>query len=158
MHPIDFNIPADIAAYLAELDAFIEREIRPLEQQDDNTRFFDHRREHARTDYKGLGLHNDLQNESPIVGNFPVALLLHRFGTEEQKDRYIEGMFKGTERIGPGPGRHRGGGRRLSRGARAGAPPRTSESRRRETGRRRPETLGECGPGGVAPRCAGEAP
>lgn len=42
---MDFNIPAEIRAYLAELDAFIEREIRPLEQQDDNIRFFDHRRE-----------------------------------------------------------------------------------------------------------------
>lgn len=153
---MDFNIPADIAAYLNELDTFIEREIRPLERENDNIRFFDHRREHARTDWdndgqprheweellaemkrradkaghlrfglpkalggkdgsnlamaiirehlahKGLGLHNDLQNESSIVGNFPVALLLHRFGTQEQKDRYIEGMFRGTERIGFG--------------------------------------------------------
>ncbi len=153
---MDFDIPAEIAAYLRELDEFIEREIRPLERENDNIRFFDHRREHARTDWdndgqprheweellaemkrradkaghlrfglpkelggkegsnlamaiirehlahKGLGLHNDLQNESSIVGNFPVALLLHRFGTQEQKDRYIEGMFKGTERIGFG--------------------------------------------------------
>ena len=52
--------------------------------------------------HKGLGLHNDLQNESSIVGNFPVVLLLHRFGTKEQKERYIEGMFKGRERIGFG--------------------------------------------------------
>ena len=52
--------------------------------------------------HKGLGLHNDLQNESSIVGNFPVALLLHRFGTQEQKDRYIEGMITGKERIGFG--------------------------------------------------------
>ena len=142
---MDFEIPADIAAYLRELDAFIEREIRPLERENDNIRFFDHRREHARTDWendgqprheweallaemrrradkaghlrfglprelggkdgsnlamaiirehlahKGLGLHNDLQNESSIVGNFPVALLLHRFGTKEQKERYLEG-------------------------------------------------------------------
>ena len=47
---VDFEIPADLAAYLAELDEFIEREIRPLEQQDDNIRFFDYRREDARTD------------------------------------------------------------------------------------------------------------
>src|SRR6185369_1311449 len=52
--------------------------------------------------HKGLGLHNDLQNESSIVGNFPVVLLLHRFGTPEQKERYIEGMFQGKERIGFG--------------------------------------------------------
>ena len=42
---MDFNIPAEIAAYLRELDEFIEREIRPLERQDDNIRFFDQRRE-----------------------------------------------------------------------------------------------------------------
>ena len=146
---MDFDIPAEISAYLRELDAFIEREIRPLERENDNIRFFDHRREHARTDWdndgqprheweallaemrrradkaghlrfglpkelggkdgsnlamaiirehlahKGLGLHNDLQNESSIVGNFPVALLLHRFGTKEQKERYLEGMLTG---------------------------------------------------------------
>ena len=150
---MDFDIPADVANYLHELDEFIEREIRPLERENDNIRFFDHRREHARTDWdndgqprheweallaemrrradkaghlrfglpkelggkdgsnlamaiirehlahKGLGLHNDLQNESSIVGNFPVALLLHRFGTGEQKARYLEGMFAGRERI-----------------------------------------------------------
>jgi acyl-CoA dehydrogenase len=150
---MDFEIPADIKAYLAELDAFIESEIRPLERESDNIRFFDHRREHARTDWdndgqprheweallaemrrradkaghlrfalpkelggkqgsnlamaiirehlahKGLGLHNDLQNESSIVGNFPVVQLLHRFGTAEQKERYIERSITGKERI-----------------------------------------------------------
>src|SRR5262245_29001014 len=53
---VDFEIPAELAAYLAELDAFIEREIRPLEQCDDNIRFFDHRREDARTDWDRGGL------------------------------------------------------------------------------------------------------
>ena len=53
---MDFEIPAEIRAYLAELDAFIEREIRPLEQQDDNIRFFDHRREWARTDFENGGV------------------------------------------------------------------------------------------------------
>jgi len=48
---LDFEIPADLAGYLGELDDFIEREIRPLEQQDDNIRFFDYRREDARTDW-----------------------------------------------------------------------------------------------------------
>ena len=150
---MDFEIPDDIKAYLDKLDAFIEREIRPLEREGDNIRFFDHRREHARTDWdndgqprpeweallaemrrradkaghlrfalprelggkegsnlamaiirehlahKGLGLHNDLQNESSIVGNFPVVLLIHLFGTREQKERYIEGMLTGKERI-----------------------------------------------------------
>ena len=55
---MDFEIPSDLAAYLGELDAFIEREIRPLERQDDNIRFFDHRREDARTDWDRGGLPN----------------------------------------------------------------------------------------------------
>ncbi|HXJ26055.1 MAG TPA: acyl-CoA dehydrogenase, partial [Streptosporangiaceae bacterium] len=55
---MDFAIPADLAAYLGELDEFIEREIRPLEQQDDNIRFFDYRREDARTDWDRGGLPN----------------------------------------------------------------------------------------------------
>jgi acyl-CoA dehydrogenase len=55
---MDFDIPADLARYLTELDDFIEREIRPLEQQDDNIRFFDHRREDARTDWERGGLPN----------------------------------------------------------------------------------------------------
>jgi len=150
---MDFDIPAEIAAYLRELDEFIEREIRPLERENDNIRFFDHRREHARTDWdndgqprpewedllremrrradkaghlrfalpaelggkdgsnlamaiirehlahKGLGLHNDLQNESSIIGNFPVVQLLHRFGTKEQKNQFIEASITGKLRI-----------------------------------------------------------
>jgi acyl-CoA dehydrogenase len=55
---LDFEIPADLAGYLGELDEFIEREIRPLEQQDDNIRFFDYRREDARTDWDRGGLPN----------------------------------------------------------------------------------------------------
>jgi len=53
---VNFDIPADLAAYLAELDEFIDTEIRPLERQGDNTRFFDHRREDARTDWDRGGL------------------------------------------------------------------------------------------------------
>ena len=135
---MDFNIPQDLQDYLKELDAFIEAEIKPLEQQDDNIRFFDHRREWARTDFengglprpewedllrqakrradkaghfrfglpaeyggqngsnlamavirehfarKGLGLHNDLQNEHSIVANFPQILMLRDFAREDQ--------------------------------------------------------------------------
>jgi acyl-CoA dehydrogenase len=53
---MDFDVPQDIQDYLAELDRFIEAEIKPLERQDDNIRFFDHRREHARTDWEAGGL------------------------------------------------------------------------------------------------------
>ena len=52
---MDFTIPREITAYLAELDAFIEREIKPLERENDNIRFFDHRRENARTDWDNDG-------------------------------------------------------------------------------------------------------
>ena len=144
-----FEIPAEIEAYLVELDRFIEAEIKPLEQADDNIRFFDHRREHARTDWdneglprldwwallgemrrradnaghyrfaipaefggrdgsnlamarireylaeKGLGLHNDLQNETSIVGNLVQVLMLRDFGSEEQKAAFIPEMLEG---------------------------------------------------------------
>ena len=55
---MDFDIPVDLTSYLAELDNFLEAEIRPLERQDDNVRFFDHRREDARTDWERGGLPN----------------------------------------------------------------------------------------------------
>jgi len=150
---MDFEIPGEIRDYLAELDDFIEREIRPLEEQGDNARFFDHRREHARTDWendgrpraeweallaemrrradaaghlryglpkavggrdgsnlamavirehlahKGLGLHNDLQNESSIVGNFPGVHMMLAYGTEAQKAEFLPGMITGTHRV-----------------------------------------------------------
>jgi len=53
---MDFDIPKDLAAYLVELDEFIAREIEPLQAQDDNVRFFDHRREDARTNWDEGGL------------------------------------------------------------------------------------------------------
>ena len=150
---MDFALPADLVAYLAELDAFIEAEIKPIEQADDNIRFFDHRREYARTDFenaglprpewedllraargvadkaghwrfsaprqyggkdganlwmavirdrfaaKGLGLHNDLQNEHSIVGNFPFVAMFDEFGTEAQKQEFILGGFEGKRRV-----------------------------------------------------------
>ena len=144
---MDFDLPADLVAYLAELDSFIAAEIAPLQAADDNERYFDHRREWARTDWdrgglprhdweallaearrradaaghlrfplpaefggrdgsnlwmavirehlaaKGLGLHNDLQNEHSIVANFPQVLMFRDFGTQAQKDEFIGGML-----------------------------------------------------------------
>jgi acyl-CoA dehydrogenase len=55
---VNFDLPDDLQAYLVELDEFIEREIRPLELENDNVRFFDHRREDARTDWERGGLPN----------------------------------------------------------------------------------------------------
>ena len=150
---MDFDVPADIQATLDELDDFIEQEIAPLQAQDDNERFFDHRREWARTDFendgvprkeweellremrrradaagwlrlalpeefggrsasnlemaiirehlatKGLGLHNDLQNESSIVGNFPTVLMMRDFGTDAQKAEWMPGFLDGSRRL-----------------------------------------------------------
>ena len=60
---MNFDIPADLRDYLVELDDFIEREIKPLEETDDNIRFFDHRREDARTDWERGGLPNEAWEE-----------------------------------------------------------------------------------------------
>lgn len=56
---MDFDIPQDMQDYLRELDDFIEQEIMPLQMQNDNNRFFDHRREDARTDWDRGGLPNE---------------------------------------------------------------------------------------------------
>ena len=56
---MDFDIPQDLQDYLKVLDQFIIDEIKPLEQENDNIRFFDHRREDARTDWDRGGLPNE---------------------------------------------------------------------------------------------------
>lgn len=56
---MNFDVPQELSSYLAELDRFIEREIKPLENRDDNIRFFDYRREDARTDWDRGGLPNE---------------------------------------------------------------------------------------------------
>jgi alkylation response protein AidB-like acyl-CoA dehydrogenase len=138
------DVPAEIRELLGEVDAFIANEIEPLELEEDNLRFFDHRREHARTDFerggipsaewealleqmmdladqaglwrfglpeelggrggsnyamaivrehlnrRGIGLHNDPQSEISMIGNFPTAILVHEFGTQEQKAALLE--------------------------------------------------------------------
>ena len=141
---MNFDIPTEISDFIKEIDQFIDRSIKPLENKDDNIRFFDHRRENERTDWereglpnddwenllreakdlaidagifnypfpeefggrdgsnlgmaiirehlakKGLGLHNDLQNEHSIVGNNVALLLVLEYGTDEQKARWLE--------------------------------------------------------------------
>lgn len=154
---MNFELPSDLTEFLTGLDRFIDAHIKPLEQQDDNIRFFDHRREWARTDFengglprpeweallrearqraddagflrlslpreyggrgtrtggmnlwmsvirehlaaKGLGLHNDLQNEHSVVGNFPIIVALRDFGTAEQQHEYIRGTLDGTKHL-----------------------------------------------------------
>jgi len=144
---VDFNLPEHLPGLLAEMDAFIEAEIKPLER--DHIQYFDQRREYARTDWdsggtprrawedllgemrrradkagwlryglpvqfggrdgtnidmavirehlahKGLGLHNDLQDESSIVGNFPQVIMMDRFGTDTQKAEWTEALITG---------------------------------------------------------------
>ena len=153
---MDFRIPADIQALLDECDQFIDDVIKPIEAEDDNIRFFDHRREDSRTDWdrdglpnaeweallgrmrreadaagllryqlptrfggrdgsnlamaivrehlarKGLGLHNDLQNESSIIGNFPTVLMMEKYGSPAQQEAWIPKMLAGEARIGFG--------------------------------------------------------
>ena len=153
---MDFNLPPQLVAYLGELDAFIEREIKPIENRDDNIKYFDHRREYERTDWdagglpkkeweellgearrvadaaghlryawptemggkggsnldmavirehlaaKGLGLHNDLQNEHSIVGNNPFILMFKEFATNAQYERDGERLLAGKMRTGFG--------------------------------------------------------
>ena len=50
------DVPDELAEVIAEIDDFIEHEVRPLERDGDNARFFDHRREHARTDFERGGI------------------------------------------------------------------------------------------------------
>ena len=56
---MDFELPPDLVQFLADMDDFIETTIKPIEQKDDNIRFFDHRREDARTDWERGGLPNE---------------------------------------------------------------------------------------------------
>ncbi|WP_374654867.1 acyl-CoA dehydrogenase family protein [Phenylobacterium sp.] len=149
---MDFSLSPELVAYLAELDVFIEKEIKPLENENDNIRFFDHRREYERTDWeagglpkheweqllaearrradaaghlryawpsemggkngsnldmavirehlaaKGLGLHNDLQNEHSIVGNNPFILMFKEFATNAQYERDSAKLLAGQMR------------------------------------------------------------
>jgi alkylation response protein AidB-like acyl-CoA dehydrogenase len=51
---LDFDIPEGIQRTLRDIDAFVERELAPLERA--HPQFFDHRRENARTDWDNGGL------------------------------------------------------------------------------------------------------
>jgi alkylation response protein AidB-like acyl-CoA dehydrogenase len=153
---MDFAIPDSTQQLLDDLDEFIVDVIEPMEREDDNVRFFDHRREDSRTDWdrdglpnaeweallrrmrdaadeagfyryqlperfggrggsnldmaivrehlarRGLGLHNDLQNESSIVGNLVTVLMMERYGSAEQQETWIPKMLAGEARIGFG--------------------------------------------------------
>src|ERR1051326_8361122 len=79
---MDFSIPQDISELLQRIDDFIEHEIVPLQKQDDNDRFFDHRREWARTDFENGGLPrkeweallHEMHRRADRAGHFRFAL------------------------------------------------------------------------------------
>jgi alkylation response protein AidB-like acyl-CoA dehydrogenase len=48
---------------------------------------------------RGLGLHNDLQDESSIVGNFPSLLVMERFGTDAQRADWSPAMLAGERSL-----------------------------------------------------------
>ena len=150
---MDFTLPSHLTELLDRIDGFIAAEIAPLQAADDNQRFFDHRREHARTDWdrqglprhdweallaeargradragllryslpenlgggggghfdmavirehlaaKGLGLHNDLQNEFSIIGNFGVTIVFRDYGSPAQRDAFIGPILAGERRV-----------------------------------------------------------
>jgi alkylation response protein AidB-like acyl-CoA dehydrogenase len=144
---VDYTLPEDLDTLIQEMDAFIDREILPL--QVENPDLFDHRREFTRTDverggipttrwrelmaearrradaagfyryplpealggrdgsnlnmavirehltHRGPGLHAELSHEYSIVANLPLALVLHHYGTAEQKERYLGRLVSG---------------------------------------------------------------
>jgi acyl-CoA dehydrogenase len=47
----------------------------------------------------GLGLHNDLQLETSVVGNLVLPLILDEFGTESQKQQFLEGAITGETEL-----------------------------------------------------------
>jgi len=52
--------------------------------------------------HRGLGLHNELQTESSVVGNFPMIFMLRDFGTPEQQREWIEPLITGQRGLGFG--------------------------------------------------------
>ncbi|KAJ5084942.1 hypothetical protein NUU61_009521 [Penicillium alfredii] len=52
---MNFDLPAELQSHLDSIDVFITATILPLQNAPDNTRFFDHRREHTRTDWEQQG-------------------------------------------------------------------------------------------------------
>ncbi|TPX07095.1 uncharacterized protein E0L32_010990 [Thyridium curvatum] len=53
---MNFELPSDVQDFLSRIDTFINETILPLQQADDNNRFFDYRREASRTQWDNEGL------------------------------------------------------------------------------------------------------
>jgi alkylation response protein AidB-like acyl-CoA dehydrogenase len=152
---MNFELPAEIHVFLSRIDAFIERDIAPLQQC--NIQYFDYRREAARTNWTnrglpsqeweslqdraceladnagfyrfaypeqwggsttksknlymaairyhlsynhggGLGLANDLQSEHCVVANNPFIIMLHHYGSTDQRETLIPEVLRGRFR------------------------------------------------------------
>lgn len=52
---MNFELPSELKAHIQSIDSFIQSSILSLQNANDNNRFFDHRREHARTDWDQNG-------------------------------------------------------------------------------------------------------
>ena len=93
---MDFELPGDLVDFLARLDKFVEEKIRPIENRDDNIRFFDHRREWARTDFEGGGLPRaDMNFFYPAqVGSPPPQV-----GSERGHGPGVVAMARGKESV-----------------------------------------------------------
>ncbi|KAJ6080919.1 hypothetical protein N7499_005793 [Penicillium canescens] len=63
---MNFELPLELKAHLESIDSFIHSNILPLQHADDNDRFFDHRREYARTDWDNNG--NPRQEWEELLG------------------------------------------------------------------------------------------
>jgi hypothetical protein len=63
---MNFELPPELKAHLESIDSFIHSNILPLQHADDNDRFFDHRREYARTDWDNNG--NPRQEWEELLG------------------------------------------------------------------------------------------
>lgn len=53
---MNFELPQALTAHLHSIDSFIQSKILPLQHSNNNNRFFDHRREFARTDWDHDGI------------------------------------------------------------------------------------------------------
>ena len=92
---MDFNLPANLTADLDELDGFIAREIKPLEEADHNIRFFIYRRERARTDFekaacRGMGRKRCCARSRTL--RTPQAICASSFRALWLKDGSISGL------------------------------------------------------------------
>ncbi|KAJ5650965.1 uncharacterized protein N7484_004688 [Penicillium longicatenatum] len=93
---MNFDLPAELKSHLELIDSFINSTILPLQHSNDNNRFFDHRREHSRTDWDNKGnprpeweaLLSQARNLSDEAGLYRFALP-KEYGGEEHPNTNV---------------------------------------------------------------------